>query len=434
MRYLGAGGCSVVFALTEEEANETWAQKDVQQRPTPRCHLALRLTKGMISECPICRHILRDFVGFTHEIHLTEALRARCASTFPPLADHCWTAVRAHLIPDFAVDPSLPVENWNGTRWFTVEIKPKGVWQHPQVIGIIVDDVEYYMHPVKRRQCRYSLMQALKYERQNKGNKHSIFSESTYCPNQMLLGDEVSIAAALRHLNSNPSNNLKYFHLEDFPGGLKEDELNVLSNALYQSGVFSILANLQLYGTETICDWSVLDIELLYHWSKACDPSSVRWIVSNLNNSPLKDMNCTCQRERDRQTQDLQNNEMRNIKYVIPPINLEECVNRFYVSTTAKDASVLATLSTREEEDKEKEKIERIRKTSTSCNHNKFTKWKDSHGGILMKIDSPTSSVCRIGVVDVDGKKHKSLLHYFERDQEILAAWERVKGGVQYSP
>ncbi|KAH9577338.1 Inositol-pentakisphosphate 2-kinase [Trypanosoma melophagium] len=432
MRYLGAGGCSVVFALTEEEANEALAQYDVMQLPTPRSHLALRLTKVMISECTTSRHVLRDFVGFKYEIKLTESLRARCASAFPPLAEHCLTAVYAHLIPDFAISPSLLLEERDETRWFTVEIKPKGIWKRPQVVGIIVDDVEYYIHPVKLRQCRYSLMQFLKYERQNNGKIPSIFFESTYCPNQIFLGDEVSIAAALKHLNNNPSNNLKYFNLENFPGGLKESELNLLASALYQSGVFSILANLQLYGTDTICDWSVLDIELLYPWRKACDTSSVRWIVSNLNTSSLKDMSCTCQSNRGKQTQELKCNKMENTSYLIPPLSLEECVNRFYVSTTAKDASVLATLSIKKEEEDEEEG--KGRKPITTCENIKFTKLKNSNGGFFMKMDSPTFSVGRIGVVDVDGKRHKPLSNYFQRDQEVLAAWERVKGGVQFSP
>lgn len=425
MRYLGSGGCSAVFALSSDEEREMTLRvrqavghggEDAHRLKEER--LALRVSRVHISVCPTCARALADFMGFRHDVLLTDELRKECALACPLLADHCRTAVHACLIPNFALDPALLLCGQESVRWLTVEIKPKAIWRQPRVVGIAVDGVNYYLHPVKLRQCRFSLMQLLKRERRNEGIVVPSETGCMYCPNQLLVGDQLAIADGLRNLIRHPANNLRLISGENFFGEFQETDLDALSAALHTSGVFDVLTNLQLYGSSTASEWEVLDVELLHRWSSVRDASTVRWIVRDACASTFS--KCACQSGTSHSWNDTEDGEHAGTRHVVPPMDMEECESRFYTSTTAKDVSVLVALSTGAG-------ASAAAAVGLTDGPKDVVRWNSPHGGVCVDFGFPTASVCRVGVVDVDEKRHKSLGHYFAHDREVLMAWERWK-------
>ncbi|RNF18958.1 putative inositol-pentakisphosphate 2-kinase [Trypanosoma conorhini] len=446
MRLLGAGNSSVVFALPdddaaeaaraekrEEGASEAEAVASVAERLLAggggtlqrlRGRLALRLSKAITSACSTCDQALADFVGFRHEISLTEALAKSCAAAAaasPSLRQHCEGAGHAHVIPNFAVNPALLLGGKRGSRWLAVEIKPKGVWRPPRVVGIVVDGVKYYINPVKLHQCRFSLMQFFKHEQHRVGMTLPGETDSMYCPNMVLLGDQSSVAAGLLHLIRCPANNFRFIPVENPLGEIRDADVEGLSTALHESGVLKVLGNLQMYGSGSHADWEVLDIELLYRWSCAREMSSVRWIVRASEASTSLNVECDCRRGIRAAAMEAGRTEDIKTHLLSPPMGLAECVDRFYASTTGKDVSVVVSL---------------LRGSAAAAVGDgpagsrrplELAQWKSSHGGVFVDFGFPTASIFRIGVVDIDAKLHKPLRHYFMLDKDILAAWERWK-------
>ncbi|RNE99785.1 inositol-pentakisphosphate 2-kinase [Trypanosoma rangeli] len=450
MRLLGVGGSSVVFALPDnddEAAGEEKREESITEAAVViaslaeeliarernvshrlRSRFALRLSKQITFVCLTCEQALARYVGFRHEISLTEELVKRCAAAASPsLRQHCEGAGHANLIPNFAINPVLLMEGRRGSQWLAVEIKPKGVWRSPRVVGIVVDGVKYYINPVKLQQCRFSLMQVFKREQRRVGMALPGERDSVYCPNMLLLGDQTSVAAGLRQLIRCPANNFRFIPVENPLGEIGDAELEDLSTALHESDVFRVLANLQLYGSASHSDWEVLDIELLYQWSCARDMSSVRWIVRESEASAFLNVECACQRGIHAVTMDEgQTEDITTIHLLSPPMGLRECIDRFYVSTTANDVSVVVSLS--------KGNVAAAAGPTTAVDGPtgsrrslELTQWRSLYGGVFVDFGFPTASILRIGVVDIDAKLHKSLQHYFEFNKDILAAWERWK-------
>ncbi|KAF8276794.1 putative inositol-pentakisphosphate 2-kinase [Trypanosoma cruzi] len=442
MRLLGMGCSSAVFSLLDNEERggegktkewETIALIIEQIFESGRNPLhglidrvALRLSRAMTFACSTCDQALADFIGFRHEILLTDELRKCCAATVSlSLQEHCRGAGHAHIIPNFAINPAVLIGNGRGSRWLVVEIKPKGVWRPPRVVGILVDGVEYYIHPVKLYQCRFSLMQLLKCERRGTGVAPPGDSSTAYCPNMLLIGDQPSIKKGIRHLIRYPANNFCLFFTENSSGEISDADLDDLSKALHESGILKVLENLQLCGCGSHSDWEVLDIELLYRWSSAREISNVQWIVRELDASSLK-VECACQSGIIERWTDEGRIKDISTRFITPPIGLNECINRFYASTTAKDVSVLVSLLNGNTMDAAAASPA-VGGPTGSRPRLELTQWKSLYGGVFVDFGFPNASICRVGAVDVDAKVHKSLSHYFILDKKVLAAWERWK-------
>ncbi|KAG8347072.1 putative Inositol pentakisphosphate 2 kinase [Trypanosoma vivax] len=437
MRFIGAGSCSVVFAFSEEEEREL---VHLLGLPVNLSHFALRLSRLVTSQCPICLGALRQFVGWRCAVELTDGLRALCVDAYPPLGTRCRDARHAELVSNFSVDPcrlwppSVPEigENKVGTVSLVVEIKPKSAWKQPYVVGISVDDQIYYLHPVKLCRCRFSLMRLLKEKRECKQLATVGVDHSLYCPNQMLLGDQLSIMDALLRLGQCPSNNLALISSSNDRDALDELDRTVVSVALKESGVFPILVNLQLYGSNAELEWPVLDIELLYRWSTARDASTVRWIVQDVHHSLAREVKCSCQMSVCERYDVMSSKIFSATHLLVPPLSLEECVERFYTSTTAKDVSVLVAFSGYREPALPSPVGSSFGPITTGAgivsSGSVVSFGRESlHGGVMLTIDRPVQGVCRVGVVDIDDKRHKPLWHYFFLDQDILEAWEKFQ-------
>nr|CCC89983.1 conserved hypothetical protein [Trypanosoma congolense IL3000] len=443
MRFLGAGACSVVMALSEEEARE-WCDSV----PAPLLwQLALRLSTRITRCCPVCCDLLTDFVGFQFDIEITENLKGRCAAAYPPLADRCMTALHAQLITNFSFDPRLIQEcctphNYIGASsgiarlgisqrsGLTIEVKPKGLWKFPSVVGIVVDSVEYYLHPMKLRQCRYSLMQLLKCKKRSGACPATSSDRSSYCPNHLMLGDESSIVVALRRLVEQPANNMGVVSEGHTLEDISEESLHVVSVALHRSGVLPRLADLQLFGSASDHEIPVLDVELLFRWSTARDMSSVKWIVTVPSEPALPSADCCCQSGIHPLCGTTTQKRSFNTRFIAPMLDFGECVKRFYASMTAKDVSLLVSLSSLAEGvlssclKPPSSPVAELSATSGGITSEEVSSFRYAHGGVVVSVGHPAVAVCRVGVVDVDDKSHKSLSHYFHRDHEVLAAWE----------
>ncbi|EKF33620.1 hypothetical protein MOQ_002504 [Trypanosoma cruzi marinkellei] len=443
MQLLGMGCSSAVFSLLDNEEREregktkevkaiTLAIEQLFESGRSPLHgligcVALRLSRAMTFACPTCDQALADFIGFRHEIPLTDELRNCCAATVSlPLQEHCKGAGHAHIIPNFAINPALLIGHRRVSRWLAVEIKPKGVWRPPRVVGILVDGVEYYIHPVKLYQCRFSLMQLLKYERCGAGVGPPSESGTAYCPNMLLIGDQSSIAKGIRHLIRYPANNFRLFSVGNSSGEISDADLDDVSTALHESGILQVLENLQLYGFGSHSDWEVLDIELLYRWSSAREISSVQWIVRESDASSSLKVECACQSGIIEPWTDEGRVEDISTRFIAPPMELNECINRFYASTTAKDVSVLVSLLNGNTMDAATA-LSAVGGPTGSRPRLELTRWKSLYGGVFVDFGFPNASICRVGAVDVDAKLHKSLSHYFILDKKVLAAWERWK-------
>ncbi|ESL07785.1 hypothetical protein TRSC58_04522 [Trypanosoma rangeli SC58] len=450
MRLLGVGGSSVVFALPDDDEDEAAGDEKREGGTTEaavviaslaeeltardgsvphrlRSRFALRLSKPITFACLTCEQALAGYVGFRHEISLTEELVKSCAAAASSsLRQHFEGAGHANLIPNFAINPVLLMGGRRGSQWLAVEIKPKGVWRSPRVIGIVVDGVGYYINPVKLHQCRFSLMQVFKREQRRAGMALPGETDSVYCPNMLLLGDQASVAAGLRQLIRCPANNFRFIPVEDPLGEIGDAELEDLSTALHESDVLKVLANLQLYGSGGPSDWEVLDIELLYRWSCARDMSSVRWIVRESEASAFLNVECACQRGIHAAAMDEGQTEDITLHLLTPPMGLRECIDRFYVSTTANDVSVVVSLS-KGNAATAAGPATAVDGLTGSRRSLELAQWKSLYGGVFVDFGFPSASILRIGVVDIDAKLHKSLQHYFEFNKDILAAWERWK-------
>lgn len=379
----------------------------------------LRVSNSAQNEDEACYVALATFTGVRHVVPLPASVKADLLRAIPAkyhtlIKD----SVEGALIPNFIVDPAsllrLRVENTSCTADWVVEIKPKAVWRQPRVVGLAVDGQLHFIHPVKRTRCRYTQM--LWYKAARDGVAPPTSHHATYCPNYLFCA-ELSTAAGMHLLarGSKKSNNIVLLAGSRVGVGTSSWDpavLHGLAAAWDASGVAAPLANLQYCGVSgEKCD-AVLDIELLYRWANAEDPSSVAWLVDGTvtEEGGASPTPCQCGTP-------LTALPTAEPSYVgLPPaVDLETCVKRFYSATTARDVSVIIAISmaTVPEEDGD-------RKRATPAPRDVCS---DERGGVIVDYGFPNGAVYRVGVVDLDDKTHKSLGHYFHLDARIVAAF-----------
>lgn len=396
---------------------------------------ALRIRGTPHNECAECYRVLKPYAGSRHVVPLDAALYAAIEAVVPP--KHVGLikgATEATIVPNFTNDPAqlLQVDVTAGDESgrladYTVEVKPKSAWRQPQVVGIIVDGVTYMIDPTKHRHCRYAQMLSYKEARDSKevetppaGVDHTPSPNLPYCPN-FLYQPALSSRDGLRRLMCSPKNNLKVisYHpsrAQSHPGDpkvLTVAELDGIADAIDASGVLAPLAHLQLCGcappakddpadVAAAKEIPVLDVELLNRWSHAKDTEAVKWVVLASNPTAL----CSC-------TASETNNvapTLEDARQVCPLLDLAACVERFYVSTTAKDVSLMVAVSSCHGSPDE---------SSPCC---RLTATPADVGGVFVQRGA---DVYRVGAVDLDDKQHKSLHHYYLHDREIVEAFVR---------
>lgn len=441
--FLGAGKANVVVDLPLADipnAPPSLLASAVTQRA------ALRIRSAAHKECAECYRALKAYAGSRHVVPLEPALYHAIEAVVP--AKHLKLikgATEATIVPNFTSDPAqllkldVAVGDEPGrVADYTVEVKPKSAWQQPQVIGIVVDGETFWIEEAKHRHCRYAQMLCYKEVRDEKDGEVPGAMASApaaaeaaapaepgspvpaaYCPN-LLFRPSLSSREGLERLLHSPQNNLKVIsyhpsrassHGDSNPKTLTLAELHGIADAVDASGVLAPLAHLQLCGcappspdepADVVASRQipVLDVELLYRWATAKDPHAVEWMV--LPADGAAECSCTAAEANNKS---LHHDEARKVR---PLVDLTTCLERFYVSTTAKDVSLMVAVSSRRGEPD----------TSSPCS--RLTGVPAEVGGVFVQrgVD-----VYRVGAVDLDDKKHKTVEHYYRHDKDIVEAF-----------
>lgn len=223
---------------------------------------------------------------------------------------------------------------------------------------------------------------------------------------------------------------------------LSDEECMVVVEALDQSGALKVLEHLQLFGCPSPrCTGDeqdvLLDIELLHVWhqfvSEGGEKSTSRrvsWLVLEKEDCAYGSLApCACHRFRQRpHTLD----ELRRMHsfskplLVAPWLSLDTCIQRFYTSTTAKDVSIMVS-GTKISSGK----LHEVLPLGTHGISSLLSSGKESSGlgGFYCFASGGEKTAvnwcCRVGIVDLDEKSHKSLQHYYTMDEDCLLAWEK---------
>ncbi|KAG5468010.1 hypothetical protein LSCM4_01097 [Leishmania orientalis] len=442
IRFLGAGKCNVVVDLPVSLVSGPSSSAS-HPACTAAQRAALRLRNAPLKECPECYRALETYAGGRQVVPLPECLYAAIANVVPAkfhsLMRH---ASEATLVPNFTSDPGQLLQKGvtapevvDRVADYTVEVKPKGAWQPPQVVGIVVDGTTHWIDEVKHRHCRYAQMLQYKEVRDEAGGAPALGaaasrcsasndkdSNATYCPNY-LFRPTLSSREGLQRLMKSPQNNLKVisYHASregkytGDPMTLTVEEVNGIADAIDASGVLTPLAHLQLYGcAPPSADASpeealsrsvpVLDAHLLHLWSIAENKEDVQWIVVDAD----PEAQCSCTSITDEDTS--KPLSWANPRYVAPTLSYAACRDRFYVSTTAKDVSLMIAVSYGRG----------VPETSASDHIVLADVSPEVGGGCFVRHGA---DVYRIGVVDLDSKTHKSLEYYYMYDRNIVRAF-----------
>lgn len=457
------------------------------------------------------------------------------------------------LMPNFLVSPlqllhPILEEECSAGGSLTIELKPKSAWRCPRVIGIefhtpekTLDGIDLpkvvYVHPSKRCVCRYSQMVYLKLAKQQAGGRITTMDEEPpsysiktqesgqngqnlsfhkepmdglppmYCPNYLFRSD-LSTLEGLRRLRARPVNNLNVFRAgaRSEASSLGNEECDMLATTLECSGVLPILESLQLSGSvsngvtersradsdmgDEITD--VLDIELLYAWSRVSDKTQVSWLIccedkdamtEECDAVPTSHLECQCgevsryvgmSSDAGRESLDRKAQTHRVLKplptsYCIrrvkPSLSFEESVARFHVSTTARDVSIMISASRIWTPSPLPSENLHFLPLSSTLGARRLTTTTATE--VKVKVDGPlpwklplhfyaapsppfeppalrkgmetteepdTSTrsswyCCFVGVVDVDHKgDRKSLEYYYKRDKQCIKAWADAVG------
>ncbi|KPI87998.1 hypothetical protein ABL78_2934 [Leptomonas seymouri] len=439
--FLGAGRANVVVGLPIT---------DIPNAPlslrtsVPTQWAALRIRRAAQKECSECYRALKTYAGSRHVVCLESALYAAIEAVVPPkYLKLIEGATEATIVPNFTTNPAsllrmdvTPGKEPEPAAHYTVEVKPKGVWQQPQVIGIAVNGATYWIEEAKHRHCRYTQMRSYKEVRDStegevaatvpaaspaRSDRESQLN-SPYCPNYLFRAS-LSSREGLRRLMEVPQNNLKvsgYDSSRALPHRVDTKTLTMgaldgVADAIDASDVLTPLSHLQLFGCAPPAKGEpadvvaakllpVLDVELLYRWSLAKDKDEVEWVV--LPSNPAAHCSCVDPEANDRAL------NIGIARRVHPLLDFKTCVDRFYVSTTAKDVTLMISVSS----------LRGVPVASVPCS--RFTDVPAEVGGafVLRDID-----VYRVGAVDLDDKRHKSLDHYYRHDRAIVETFNKSR-------
>ena len=367
------------------------------------------------------------------------------------------------VMPNFQTMPLSSVSL--SSRIHTVEIKPKALWWPPTVLACSFhDDLTepiLQLHVAKRLRCRYSMMQRYKLATR----KVSVMSD--YCPNLLLNEQHRSLTLALRNLTSVPQNNLRYWvdGVEDTQSAdesLTKEVLGVLKCTLSASKVFERISELQLRNQVDIellesmvrhahnNGTNILErVESLRHRHQQSMTEEMRQGIRAVH--PLdgwtckmdhrvyseldRDATCSCQDQRPSRSMIFQ--ETKTELFTLD--ELERAVDDFYVAASARDVSVMVTMC-----------------RTTPQAMTTFTNWTDvtqmgngwtgrscvravvcPEEGVLVGLQLRRNTgrpqegkevvcyLCRVAVVDIASKRHKSISHYFQQDLTILGYFQK---------
>ncbi|KAK7195909.1 Inositol-pentakisphosphate 2-kinase [Novymonas esmeraldas] len=438
--FLGAGKCNVVVDLPMSMVANTASPATRPGAPQTQ-RAALRIRSAAHKECPECYTALQAYAGERQVVPLAAELYAAIERVVPAKFHKLMHgASEATLVPNFTSDPaqllsahlaSASPGEAGRVADYTVEVKPKSAWQPPQVIGVVVDGVAHWMEEAKQQHCRYAQMRSFKAVRDAAEEAPAPVAVTTvdgaagpYCPN-FLFRAALSSRDGLQRLVHSPQNNLKVISHHPsrelvHPGNpetLTAAELNGIADAIDASHVLAPLAHLQLYGCaaagaeasleETRSrSVAVLDAGLLYHWSTAQDKDAVRWLVVEADTEGL----CSCTASVSLKDAADGSPARARPQQVAPLLDFATCLERFYVSTTAKDVSLMIAVSCRGGEPE-----------SAAHEYAALRDVPADVGGGCFVLHG--ADVYRVGVVDLDAKTHKSLEHYHKHDRDIVTAF-----------
>lgn len=472
---LGEGRCSVVVSLSPLTAWRELLRNDQHSSVDMfdgKASIALRIQKQASACAPeaTVQRVLAPYLGLSQWVVVTadlvralreawndmpaeerQKLRNSSRSDDSFIDTHVRPSERILLLEDFTslIDPEFSDHSSTLLSTTTFEIKPKSAWCAPRIIGARYTttsgdhsetDVRL-LHPRKLCQCRFSQMMIWKDVSKKKvensprlllqGETHRIdMPQLRYCPNDLLVNKSADAKLqALTALAQHPENNLKLVHqvgscigspCEDGPKWPASD-FSVVAAALADDAldVCDRFVSLQLHGrfdeNVSLMSNPVLDVELLHHWQSCVrDGGSQFQLLTRQCADP--DFCCDCHRGIDAMCTKAD----EGASWTTPQMSLQEAVDAFYVSTTAKDMSLMIT-------------IERWATSDSVASSSSVSDCTCTEGIVsstcpptFVRATSAGVVKCRVGVVDIDTKTHKSIEHYFTQDADICAvvdAW-----------
>jgi hypothetical protein len=395
---LGVGGSAVVVGLAPADPGV----------PRLAWRLPLQATTSRHQPCWICKSALRQWiphysalVGVVMSRSALQQLRALLPSVPWPALDETANAKHdsdVQFVGALMLDVSHPSPHappalrMNG--WWSFELKPK--WSsRPRIHRVTSAHFDLTVHPVKLQHERFALMQA--YKARKAVLKGKSFAASRYSPEQLFTGQFVLVRESLQALRESPQNNLRVRYVDgEFEHSRTVDltlvpaaVLDSVATLLAMDDVLQTVRRLQEYGRHCGPDGSddlpVVDVELLQGLMASGEAS----FAFHYTDGTVVTREWT-------------------------PTLAEECLDAFYVSTTAKDASVVVQLS------------------ATGCGPSaSWAKVADTHHTtpaagsqwIASDEDGALHGSGALFVLDLDSKKHKPLQWYHDRDQAILSAF-----------
>lgn len=349
----------------------------------PAFRFVLRLCKRSGGDesrpCSVVLEFLGALAVAAPPVTLSETLSLKLKSLFADSLLCAASPLRAAILPDLSA-------MWS-RRDFSVEIKPKGgvmpLFRSATVVMVDGTARQFSIHPLKRSRCRFSLMQYWKHRNSQE--------RSAYCPLDLFSGDPNRMRRAIEALVENPQNNFRYFspfsgtsqlnvqrqHIA--PAGESSVLCDMIVDALLKSPVLGLLRQLQAR--------NVADIELL-HQLQEFSASEIQSVAFTANEVGCRccETGCTSSTP-----------ELHGSAFCVSSRDwaswIERELDNFYVATTARDCSLLLTFGSRS--------------GATTDNGEEA---------------SSDSQVAHVACIDVDSKRHKSVQHYFEHDQDIVKA------------
>lgn len=337
----------------------------------------------------------------------------------------------------------------------TFEVKPKSSWQEPLFRaarfygpletenGVNAGEELRQLHPRKLSQCRFSQMQVWKEARKGKKRQQqetdAVHAPQRYCPNDLLMEPTaVAKESALIALSLHPENNLKCIDIHEsvapVQASSKEVEcintaacLSAASVALAHFDICARITSLQLGGSLNVQQDTLLDVELLHHWLRCQREGGTDFqVLRRLSVAPRNEEQCSrcaCKEgPLEIVASPLEVDPTRE-EWIRPPFSLNEALDSFYVSTTAKDLSLIITVERWSSVDDGGGAATPV----PSLVSNTLPQITMISSQAIAYQPSPSELIkCRVGVVDIDCKRHKSVDHYFHQDADICAVVDSV--------
>jgi hypothetical protein len=468
LRVLGEGRCSVVLALTPFWAWSNYLSCAEVEAFDGHESVALRIHKlpqTSVME-PTVQRALEPYIGVSVWIVAAQAFKDALSEAWRLLSNkelrklRPETVVNSQFLQAFVHNAAslmllqdftsligdhkgvLSDRNISGTLLSstTFEVKPKAAWREPlysaarffrivndEASAAVGKEVEFscHMHRRKLIQCRFSQMQVWKEFRKRQAthtnNPELSGAAPRYCPNDLLIGASAAEkAGALTALSLHPENNLRCMNELTYVADDATQASSVAtfisdaSAALTRFDVCDKIASLQLgIGNDRHLP-ELLDVELLHHWMRCEREGGYRFELLQRSQWD-NERHCACKTGGVLPSPACEPTTTGD--WITPPFSLSVALDSFYIATTAKDLSLMITVERWQSGDVASHDGDRDDAQQVSV---------ISDQAVAFRVSASEVVKCRVGVVDIDCKRHKPVDHYLSQDADICAVVDNL--------